>query len=141
MSRENVELVRRMYEAYARGDAEVSLSYLDREIVFSQPEDEPGAGTYHGHEGVIQAFVKWTGAWDDYRVEVEELRDFGDHVLATTRHHGRGKGSGAVVEHQIFQLWTVRDGKVVRATMYYDETEALEAAGATEIRRDLESEG
>ena len=121
-----------MYDAYTRGDAELSLSYLDPEIVFSQPEEEPGGATYHGHEGVIQAFTKWTGAWDDYRVELEELRDFGDHVLATTRHRGRGKGSGVAVEQEIFQLWTVRNGKVVRARMYYEEREALEAAGLRE---------
>ena len=102
VSRENVELVRRMYDAYARGEFELGLSYLDPEIEFSQPVGEPGAGTYHGHEGVLQAFANWTGAWDDYQVEVE---------------------------HRIFQLWTLRHDKVVRARMYYDEAEALEAAG------------
>jgi ketosteroid isomerase-like protein len=72
--------------------------------------------------------VSWTGAWDDYRVEVEKLIDFGEHVLAKTRHHGRGKGSGVEVEQEIFQLWTFRHDRVVRARMYYDEAEALEAA-------------
>jgi ketosteroid isomerase-like protein len=72
---------------------------------------------------------KWAGAWDDYRVEAEELTDLGDQVLARTRHRGRGKGSGVEVQQQIFQLLTLRDGKVVRMRMYYDEAEALEAAG------------
>ncbi len=53
--------------------------------------------------------------------------DLGDHVLARTRHHGRGKGSGVDAEQQIFQLWTLRNDKVVRGSMYYDEAEALEA--------------
>ena len=132
MPQENVETVRRMYDAYARGDFELSLSYLDPEIEFSQPTQEPGAGTYHGHEGVIQAFTQWTGAWDDYRVEVEELIDLGDDVLARTRHHGRGKGSGVEAEMRIFQLWTLRNDKAVRARMYYDEAEAREAAGLPE---------
>jgi ketosteroid isomerase-like protein len=127
MSRENVDTVRRMYAAYARGDFETGLSCLDPDIEFSQPVDEPGGGIYHGHEGVIQAFARWTAAWDDYRVEVEELIDLGDGVLVRTRHHGRGKDSGVEVEMQIFQLWTLRDDKVVRARMYYDEAEAREA--------------
>lgn len=118
-----------MYDAYSRGEYEQSLSYFDPEIEFSQPAGEPGAATYRGHEGVVQAFANWTGAWDDYRVEVEELTDFGEHVLARTRHHGRGKGSGAVVDHLIFQVWTLRNDKVVRARMYYDEDEALEILG------------
>ena len=76
--------------------------------------------------------TRWTGAWEDYCVEVEALADFGDDVLATTRHRGRGKGSGAEVEQTIFQLWTVHDGRVVRARMFYDEAEALEAVGLRE---------
>ena len=132
MSQANVEIIRRMYDAFARGDVEASLSCLDPEIEFSQPADEPGGGTYHGHEGVVRAFAAWTGAWDDYRVEVEELTGHGDSVLARTRHCGRGKGSGAEVEQQIFQLWVLRDERVVRATMFYDESEAREATGLTD---------
>ena len=78
-------------------------------------------------EGVIEAFANWTGAWTDYRVEVEELTDLGADVLARTRHRGRGKDSGADVDMQIFQVWTLRNDKVVRARMYYDEAEAREA--------------
>lgn len=130
MSQDNVETIRLMYDAYARGDLELSLSLLDPEIEFSQPEGEPGGGTYFGHEGVARAFASWTGVWDDYRVEVQELTDLGEHVLARTCHHGRGKASGVTVERQIFQLWTVRHDRVVRARMYYDEADALEAAGS-----------
>jgi hypothetical protein len=133
MSRENVETVRRMYDAYARADFEQTLSYLDPGIDFAQPAQEPGAGTYHGHQGVIQAMTKWTGAWDDYRIDVEELIDLGEHVLARTVHHGRGRGSGIEVEQRIFQLWTLGNDMIVRARMYYDEAEALEAAGGGDL--------
>jgi ketosteroid isomerase-like protein len=129
VSRANVESIKQMYDAYARGEYGLGLSYLDPEIEFSQPAEEPGAGTFHGHQGVIQAFAHWTREWDDYRVDAYELVDAGDQVLARTRHHGRGKTSGVEVEMLIFQLWTLRGGKVVRAKMYYDESEALEAAG------------
>ena len=61
MSQENVEVVGRMYDAFERGDYETSLSYLDPEIEFSQPAQEPGGGMYHGHDGVMQAFAKWLG--------------------------------------------------------------------------------
>ena len=127
MSKEDVDTVRRMYAAYAEGDFETGLACLDPDIEFSQPDDEPGGGTYHGHAGVIAAFSKWTGAWHEYRVEVEELSDLGGSVLARTRHFGRGKDSGVEVEMQIFQIWTVRQGKVVRARMYYDEADARAA--------------
>jgi uncharacterized protein len=132
MSWENLEIVRRMYDAYVTGDFEESLTCLDSEIEFSTPAEEPGGGTYQGHRGVIEAMTKWTGAWEEYRVEVEDLVDLDDHVLAAIRQRGRGRGSGVEVENQVFQLWTLRNGKVVQARMYYDQAEALEAVGLRE---------
>ena len=131
VSRENVEVIRRAYEAFARGDNEASLSYYDPAVEFSQPAEEPGGGTYHGVDGVVEAFRKWLAPWDDYRVDLDQLTDHGKHVLARTRHHMRGKASGIQVEKIIFQLWTLRDGSIVRVQMYYDEAEALAAAQAT----------
>lgn len=131
VSSENVEVVRRAYEAFARGDNEASLSYYDPSVEFSQPADEPGGGTYHGVEGVVEAFKGWLAPWDHYRVDLDELTDHDEHVLARTRHHMRGKTSGIQVEKIIFQLWTLRNGRIVRVQMYYEETEALAAAQAT----------
>jgi ketosteroid isomerase-like protein len=131
MSQENVEIVRRMYEAWMPG-GEALLSLADPEIEFSQPPGQPGAGTYREREGVRQGLAQWFEPWDDYRVEVDRLTDLGDHVLAETRQYARGKGSGVEVEHRVFQLWTLRDGRIQRARMYLDEAEALEAAGLAE---------
>jgi uncharacterized protein len=132
MSQENVEIVRRMYHAYAEGELATTLRCFDPEVAFSQPELEPGAGTYYGHEGMGQAMAKWTGAWNDYRVQVEDLTDLGEHVLADTRHHGTGKHSGVRVDQQIFQLLTLRSGKIVQMRMYYDRADALKAVGLEE---------
>src|SRR3954469_8268025 len=125
MSRRNVEIVARMYDTYERGDFPSSLACLDPEIEVSQPSDEPGGGTFHGHEGVVQAFAAWAGGWGDSMVEVEELTDCGDQVLARTSPRGRGKGSGAEVELEIFQLWTLRDDKPDSAPRDYDQVEEL----------------
>ena len=130
VSAESVQIVRQLYEAQARGDAETSLSFFDPRVEFSQPADEPGGGTYHGIDGVVEAFGNWVAPWDEYRVEVEGLTDHGEDVLVKTRHHMRGKSSGAQVDKVIFQLWTLRNGKIVRVKMYYDEAEALAAVGS-----------
>src|SRR5438067_3345519 len=112
MSQENVEIVRRMYEAYAEGALAMTLCYFDSEVVFSQPALEPGAASFYGHHGIGQAMAKWTAAWNDYRVQVEDLTDLGKHVLADTRHYGRGKQSGVQVDQRIFQVLTLRNGKI-----------------------------
>ena len=131
MSHESVDLVANAYAAFARGDNQTALSYYASDVEFSQPADEPGGGTYHGVEGVVEAFRKWLAPWKEYRVDLEELTDHGEHVLARTRHHMHGKASGVEVEKVIFQLWTVRNGRIVRVRMYYGEGEALAAIEAT----------
>jgi ketosteroid isomerase-like protein len=57
------------------------------------------------------------------------LTDFGDHVLADTRHRGRGKGSAVETEQRIFQLYTLRNGRIIRTRMFYEEQKALDAIG------------
>lgn len=128
---QNVEIVRHLYEAWTPG-GELVLDFADPEIEFSQPPGQPGAGTYHGREGVRRALAEWFEPWDEYRIEVDRLTDLGDDVLAETRQYARGKGSGIQVEHRVFQLWTLRDGKIRRVRMYFDEADALEAAGQRE---------
>src|SRR3954447_11448683 len=98
MSQKNVEIVRTMYRAYIEGNFALTLSCFDPDVAFSQPRLEPGSGTYHGPRGITEAMAKWTGAWDDYHVQVDGLTDLGEHVLADTRHSGRGKQSGVEVE-------------------------------------------
>jgi ketosteroid isomerase-like protein len=62
-------------------------------------------------EGVLETF--WD-EFDDARIEVHELIEAGDQVLVTLTMRGRGKQSGAEASWTFWQLWTVRDGEVVR---------------------------
>jgi ketosteroid isomerase-like protein len=132
MSRENVELVRRIYEWFLQGEIEQALAVLDPEIEWREPPESPGAGVYHGHDGVRRSYASWTGNWADYRLEVEELIDAGDAVMARCRQRVRAKTSGVEIEQPLFGAWSLRDGTVVRMRMYHDEHEALEAAGLRE---------
>jgi len=72
------------------------------------------------------------GTWDDFHIDVEELTDLGEHVLARLRERGRGKGSGVEVERELFQLFTIRGDRIVRLRMYDTRPEALEAVGLSE---------
>jgi hypothetical protein len=86
MSREDVIRLREGYAAFNRGDLDAILKTLDPEVVFIQAEELPGAEIYHGHEGVRKWLADLTAAFDDFRVEPEELIDAGDE----TRELGRG---------------------------------------------------
>ena len=131
MSQENVEIVRRCCEAFDRGDYECALELFDPDIEYDLSHF-PDGGVYRGREGVREAFRIWMGTWEDYHQEREEPVDAGDQVILPTREHGRGKGSGAVLERLTFGVWTLRDGKAVHICFYSTMAEALEAVGLSE---------
>jgi ketosteroid isomerase-like protein len=131
MSRENVEVVRRSYDAYVSGDLESALAPFDAEIVISD-HDLPDSGEYRGLDGLARWQGDWEASWDSWRWEPEEFIDAGDRVVAVLRVHAKGRGSGVDVERVDGAVWTLRDGKCIRLDYYGSRAEALEAAGLSE---------
>ena len=133
MSEENVELMRRGYEAFAEGG--VPFENLDPEIEWIGPREFPDlAESGYGHDGVREYITILNEAFDDYRMVAEEFIDLGeDRVLVFAREGGRGVGSGAEVQtNPTAHMWTLRDGKAIRMQSYWDRADALEAAGLRE---------
>ncbi len=79
-----------------------------------------------------QSFERWLDGFDEYGFEVQRIIDCGDDVLVFAREEGRGAASGARVSAEIYQVLTIRDGKVLRFREFYDKARALEAAGLEE---------
>ena len=76
---------------------------------------------------------EYLGAMSDLRIEAERIIDVSEsRVLVLSRHTARGKQSGVPIEHEIGDLFTLRDGKIVRYHSYWNRAEALEAAGLSE---------
>jgi ketosteroid isomerase-like protein len=135
MSQENVELVARFYEP-ATSKAEL-LSAMPRTMGFCHPQVEwtsrEDGLTYRGREGVREALERWLESFEEYRYEVERIIDCGgDDVLVVGLEVGKGAMSGADVRSVNHELLTVRHGMIVRFREFYDEGEALEAAGLSE---------
>jgi ketosteroid isomerase-like protein len=129
MSLENVELVRRCFELFQRGETEALLRYVDPAIETIEAADLAGAESYIGHAGLAKTYDHWAAQWDDFRVELTELIDAGRDVVAVTRHHGTGRASGVAVEAVVAYLLTVDDGRLVRMRIFTTRAQALEAAG------------
>ena len=64
--------------------------------------------------------------------EPQDFIDAGDHVVVEVHEQGKGKGSGVPFEQMHTQVWTVRDGKLVRWRLFADGAQALEAVGLGE---------
>jgi ketosteroid isomerase-like protein len=137
MSEENVEIVRRMYDAAAHRDADVVLALYDPgvEVDMSRApcRDLVGERFYHGHDGLRNFYREWHDAWETVESDVEELIDAGERVVSVETTRGRGRESGVAVELHQCGIWTIRGGKIVRVE-WLDATreEALEAAGLAE---------
>ena len=126
-----MEIVRRLYERWARGDFDVA-DLLDPEVEFSRVGAEGGgvSGLWRGLEEGWAGTVEYLSAFAEYRMEAERIIDVDDErVLGLSRHTGRGKSSGAPIERELGEMITLRDGKIVRVDSYWDRAEALKAAG------------
>ena len=137
MSEENVEIVRRLYEALSNRDAETVFSLYDPEVVWdgSGHPWSPlmGETLFYGHEGIRKFSRLYYEAWEDLEDNLEELIDAGDRVVSLSTIRARGRQSGIEVEwkHQA-GVWTIRDGKIIRIVWCQTREEALEAAGLSE---------
>jgi ketosteroid isomerase-like protein len=138
MSEENVEVVRQAYEVFNKGgpEAVISAGVWSPEIVFDfSPSDIPGLGVYRGYDEVRAFFEEdWFRAFpfEEWEVELDEVVDHGDQVVAIGRQRGLGASSGVAAELQQGIIFTLRNEKVVRAEVYGDPEKALEAAGLSE---------
>ena len=136
VSRENVEIVRGLYRAFARGDWAAAGAPLHPSIEMDTtrvPMPEL-AGIWRGTEEVASFWRQWLDAWGEQDFEEPELIEAGANVLSwVASHRLRGKGSGADVTMPPYGwVMTLRDGKLVKSTFYLDRGEALEAAGRRE---------
>jgi ketosteroid isomerase-like protein len=104
-----------------------TMSFCHPDVEWIAPED---GTTYRGRDGVRQRLEEWLESFQDYRYEVERIVDCGsDQVLVVATEVGRGAASGAEVRSVNYELLTIRDDMVVRIREFYDEGNALEAAG------------
>jgi ketosteroid isomerase-like protein len=127
VSEENVEVVRRAFDAYLAGDTDGVLALCDEDILITQAPEVPGVPPrQHGHAGVLEAFALWPEQWDDFQIEIERVvADPGDYVVVLTHQTGRGKESGVSVEADFYFVFKVRDGKITEWRIFVHEDEAL----------------
>ena len=132
MSQENVEAVRRIFEAWASGDWSIGNDYLDEHAVCVVSSDFPAFGAYFGLDGIRAYWRDFLAQWERVTFEAERLQAVGDTVLARVVQHAKGRASGIEGDLSYFVLFTFRGGKIVRMESIMGEGEALEAVGLSE---------
>jgi ketosteroid isomerase-like protein len=122
-------VVRRIVDAYQRGDFEAifALAHSDFEVFL--PQNLPNSGRYVGRDGFMTWLGQWLEAWEGFTVEIGEAEPVGErHVIADMHQSARGKGSGIAVEMEIAYLWEVREGRLAAMHLYASRDEAVRVA-------------
>lgn len=138
MSRENVELAHRVYDALNRRDVDAFLALMDADVQ-AVPLLAAVEGDYRGHDGIRRWWTNLLDVFPDFTIEVVEVRDFGDLTVASMRARGHGTGSDTPFEMANWHVAEWHDKKVVWWSNHGTEAEALEAVGLRGQRPDLSS--
>jgi ketosteroid isomerase-like protein len=127
MSRENVEVVRSIYRAFARRDRHALVADLDPSIRVHDRPSHPDASVYEGPEG----FLRFSETdWEAFEAVVYEPQDFvanGAYVIVPIKQSGKGKSSTLAIEEGIVNVWKLRRGKCVELRIFSTVEQALEA--------------
>ena len=126
-ARDNVEVVKAIYAAFARRDEDELAMYADTSMTVHSRPHHPEASVYEGQDG----FLRFTRTdWEAFDEVSYEPRDFiarGPYVVVPITQRGRGKGSAVDIEENIVNVWKLRDGKCVELRNYSTMEEAFGA--------------
>lgn len=144
MSQEDAEPVRRFYGALSRmpsaydaaGGRIEDAPFIDD--VFALADDDIqwrwllSPDTFRGRQGLLRAAAEWLEVVGRWQIDLEDVLDAGDHVLATHVVRAQGRGSGALSDQRVYTVVTLRDRRILRLEDHLDRGTALEAAGLAE---------
>jgi uncharacterized protein len=138
MSKESVERVRRSLDGWNRGDVDAWLATAHPEIEFISAiarQIEGDETVWRGHAGLRRFWDEWHSVWN-LNIEVSEMHDLGDTVVALGRIQTRGKASGVELESPVAYVFEFEEGLTRKVRAYMDPSEALQAVGLREPAAD-----
>jgi ketosteroid isomerase-like protein len=130
MSKENAELIRRAYEAYASGDLAAVLELVDPDLEWTYLDptlEQPTPQVCHGRQELEQVLRGW--AEHGLRAELEEVAGSGELVMVGVRTPGVDAYRGRRGDDRAYSVFTVRGGRVVALRDCRDRQEALQLVG------------
>ncbi len=133
MSKENVAVIRGIYDGFAAGDVAGVLDRMSADIRWMEAENFPYAdrNPYVGPQAVAEGvFARCVGEWNGFTVTPEEFLDAGDTIVVTGRYSGACKATGKAIDMQFAHVWRVQNGKAARFQQYADTLQIARAMSA-----------
>jgi ketosteroid isomerase-like protein len=132
MSREDVEIVRRSFDAWNEGDVQAIRGFYTEDAVIRTPITEFGR-TFEGDDPIGRWIAEMRETWAAVHWDVERIFDGGDGVVVSFyRSISTGRKSGIEVVRDLTGVHRIRDGLIAVDEVFLDRDEALKAAGLRE---------
>ena len=117
----NIDSIKQLYQAFAKGDVPTVLGVLSPEIDWTEAEGFPYAGTYHGPRAVLEGvFMRLGSEWNGFAAVPDEFIDGGDTVVVLGKYSGTYKKTGKSFQANFAHVWKMQDGKAFRFIQYVD---------------------
>ena len=132
MSQQNLEIVKRLFDAVRRHDQTGVLEAYHPEIVIHEALSLPYGGDYHGHEEAMQHLNGYYRTWDAFRPSTRQERNpvfletTEDSVVVFWQEEAVAPGSGRRIDLPALGVYQVRDGQVVESRMFQDTATILD---------------
>jgi ketosteroid isomerase-like protein len=121
--REGSEFAARVYAAINARDRGAIKALSAPDIIVGTTVE-----AYRGAEALLEWLDEGDDAFHDFTVELLEVEELAGHVVASMRQRGRGKASGAEVDHRFTHVWTLRDGRAIRLQSFTYRDDAIRYA-------------
>ena len=120
MSNENVEVVRRILEAWRSGRSPAAEGLLDEQVEWVNAPEAVEPGTRRGIRAFEAATANVVESFENIRLEIDRLIPYGDRVLMMGTLVVRGRESSAELRQPIGQVWTLRERRALRVELTTD---------------------
>jgi ketosteroid isomerase-like protein len=127
------ELQLELVDAYLGGDVDSIVAHAHPDVEILQAPELPGARSYHGREGMLEALLDWPLQWERFVLTPRRLSQIDDEwVLTVALHSGRAR-IGIDVEAEL--VWAVRwrDRLITRWETYLTVDAAMEAVASADL--------
>jgi ketosteroid isomerase-like protein len=129
VSRENVEIVRRLFEGFNERDVDALVGLSDPDCEWLPFRAQLEGIVYRGHEG-IRLFVRdMDEDWAAFRIDPLEFHDGGERIAVIGRVRALGRGGSVDVDSRAGFSFELRSGRIMRLTSHSNPEGAIEAAG------------
>jgi ketosteroid isomerase-like protein len=133
VSQSNVELIRGLYAAFAKGDVPTVLGSMSPDMEWREADGflYADGNPYVGPNAILNGvFMRLATEWKGFAANPEHFHDAGDSVIVTGRYTGVYHATGKSLNAQFAHFWTVKDGKATHFQQYTDTLQSSQVAKA-----------